>query len=81
MTHRSVEAVLGRLATDPLLRRRFDENPARVLQELRAQGLELTAVELDALASTDAGAIRAFAEALDRRIRKAEVDDRHKEQV
>jgi hypothetical protein len=73
VTHWNVETLIGRLATDPVLQRRFAENPAGVLHELRQQGYELTAVEVDALASTDADAIQSFAEALDRRIRKADV--------
>lgn len=71
MTHRNVETLLGRLVTDPTLRRRFVKDPAVVLGELRDQGFELTPIELEALASTDPDAIRAFAESLDRRIRKA----------
>jgi len=71
MTHRNVETLIGRLATDPVLRRRFGQDPAAVLGELRDQGVELTPVEIEALASTDPEALRAFAEALDRRIRKA----------
>ena len=73
MTHRNVESLIGRLATDPILCRRFAENPAEVLHELKDQGFELTAVEFDALALTDADAIRSFANALDGRIRRAEV--------
>jgi hypothetical protein len=72
MTHRNVETVIGRLATDPGLRRRFAADPAQVLRELEEQGIELTGVELDALAATDSSAIRSFAEALDRRIRRAD---------
>ena len=67
VTHRNVEALLGRLITDPVLRRRFGQNPAGILKELREQGYELTGVEVDALAATDADAIRSFANALDRR--------------
>lgn len=66
--------MLGRLATDPSLRGRFVEDPARVLRELRDEGYELTAVEIEALASTDANAIRSFADTLDRRIRRAIVN-------
>jgi dienelactone hydrolase len=73
VTHRNVEALLGRLITDPVLRRRFGQNPAGILKELREQGYELTGVEVDALAATDADAIRSFANALDRRICRAEV--------
>lgn len=66
--HRSVEVVLGRLVTDPELRCQFAQRPSEVLRE---QGLELTPLELDVLAATDPEAIRAFAEALDARLRKA----------
>lgn len=66
--HRNVEVLIGRLATDPELRRRFAMRPLEVLRE---QQLELNAVELDALASTDPDALRAFAEALDVRLRRA----------
>ena len=76
MSHRNVECLIGRLATDPILRRRFAEEAALVLQELKDQGFELTPIEREALASTDADAIRSFAEALDRRIRKAEIGSR-----
>lgn len=74
MTHRNVEALLGRLATDPSLRSRFVEDPGRLLRELMGEGYELTAVELEALASTNADAIRSFADTLDRRIRRAVVN-------
>jgi hypothetical protein len=72
MTHRNVETLIGRLATDPALRRRFAHDATAVLNELLEQGYELTLVEREALASTDADAIEAFADALDRRIRRAE---------
>jgi hypothetical protein len=67
-----VETVIGRLATDPRLLRQFLENPSGTLAELCSQGLELSAIELDGLASTDATAIRTFANAIDRRIRRAD---------
>jgi hypothetical protein len=73
MTHRNVETVIGRLATDAGFRRRFVANPKAVLDELRGHGFELTFVELEALASTSSEAIESFADALDRRIRKADV--------
>jgi len=69
--HKNVELLLGRLATDPKLRRRFAANPERVLRELAEQGLELTLVELEALAALAPAAIRSFADALDARLRKA----------
>ena len=72
MTHRNVEALIGRLATDPPLRRRFAEDPIVVLRELQEEGYELTPLELDALAATDPDAVRWFAESIDRRIRRAD---------
>jgi hypothetical protein len=71
MTQRNVETLIGRLVTDSHLRRRFSRNPAAVLEEFRRLGHDLTVVELDALASTEARALGSLAEAVDRRIRKA----------
>ncbi len=73
MTHRNVETLIGRLATDTSLRRRFLEDPKGVLSEYRDQGFELTTVEHEALATMDAQAMRAFAEAVDRRIQRVEL--------
>ena len=74
MTHRNVETLIGRLATDPALRRRFAFDPSAAVRAFREEGHELTLVELEALASTDIDAIRSFAGALDRRIRKVDVE-------
>jgi len=65
--HRNVEVLIGRLATDPGLRRRFAAQPH---QALREQALELTEVELEALAATDPEALRDFTATLDPRLRK-----------
>jgi len=66
--HRNVELLIGRLATDQGLRRRFEKRPLEVLRE---QGLELTEVELVALAALSPDALRVFSARLDSRIRKA----------
>jgi hypothetical protein len=71
MSHRGVEVVLGRLATDEAVRRRFSEAPGVVLRELMALGLELSAVELAALEKLDPWAIQRFAQSLDSRLQKA----------
>jgi hypothetical protein len=71
MSHRVVEIVLGRLATDEALRRRFQQAPAAALRELMALGLELSPVELTALESLDTSAVQSFAKALDARLQKA----------
>jgi len=73
MSHRSVETIIGRLATDAGFRRRFLKAPAAVLDELRGQGCELSQVETGALAALDQSAIAAFAEAIDRRLQEVEL--------
>ena len=49
MSQKSVEVVIGRLATDEALRRRFFANPAGTLESLRHQGLDLNPGEIEAL--------------------------------
>jgi hypothetical protein len=71
MSHRGVETVLGRLATDAGLRRRFRQAPIETLRELLAQGLELSSVELEALRSLDSAALERFARTLDQRLQRA----------
>jgi hypothetical protein len=71
MTQRGVEIVLGRLATDEAIRRRFQQSPGLALRELLAMGIELSAVEMLALESLDASAVQRFAQALDPRLQKA----------
>lgn len=70
--HKHVEILIGRLATDPALRRRFLAAPRELLRE---QGLELTELELAALLATDPAALRAFADALDARLRRVSPAD------
>jgi len=71
MSHRGVEIVLGRLATDEKVRQRFREAPEQALEELIHLGLELSPVERAALRALDAAALQRFAHALDARLRKA----------
>lgn len=66
--HRNVEILIGRLVTDPDLRRRFAGHPRAAL---RAQLLELTQVEEEALAATDPAALCALAAELDSRLCRA----------
>ena len=75
MTQKNVEIVLGRLATDNALRRRFLTDPQNLLANLLDEGLELSALELSALRRIDAQAIQAFAGTLDRRLRKTSFDE------
>jgi hypothetical protein len=70
MCQRNVERVIGRLVTDEDFRRRFAETPGAALQEMIECGLELTDLELRALASIDAQLVALFADAIDPRIQK-----------
>ena len=70
--HRNVELLIGRLATDSKLRRRFAAGPEDLLRELVERGLELTEIELAALAATPPEALGALAAALDARLRRYE---------
>ena len=71
MSQRGVEIVLGRLATDSTLRRRFARAPDSTLHELMAEGIELSRVEIDALILLPGAALQTFANALDPRLRRA----------
>lgn len=73
MSHRGVEIVLGRLATDEGMRRRFWQAPTQALQEMIASGLELSSVELTALECLDPSALHRFALSLDPRLQKAQL--------
>jgi hypothetical protein len=70
MSQQSVEQVIGRLATDEDLRRRFESERVAVLRELIASGSELTPVEIHALLHLDSSACRLFARRLDPRLQK-----------
>jgi hypothetical protein len=70
MAQRSVEQVIGRLATDEEFRRRFEAERKTVLEELIAAGLQLTPVEIQALHDLDFSACRRFARCIDSRLQK-----------
>jgi Ribosomally synthesized peptide prototyped by Frankia Franean1_4349. len=72
MSHRSVELVIGRLATDEGFRRRFVADATGALSELRQQGHELTVVEVEALLALDLTAIDRLADAIDQRLQKVD---------
>ena len=71
MSQRHVETFIGRLVTDEELRRRFKQTRDAVIDQMKTQGMELTAVERDALAHIDADACDEFAATLDPRLQKA----------
>ncbi len=70
MSQRSVEAFLGRLATDEGFRLRFRSEPTAVLDELDAGGTPFTPVERRALLVLDLESCERFAGRLDPRLQK-----------
>ncbi len=76
MSQQNVERVIGRMVTDQGFRRRFQRKRFEALFEIVASGLELTTVELQALAAMDSALVARFADALDPRIQKIELPRR-----
>jgi hypothetical protein len=70
IVQRHVEIAIGRLMTDEDARRALRESPAAFFAMLRGAGLELSAVEEEALVAIDHHACAQFAESLDPRIQK-----------
>lgn len=70
MSQRSVEQVIGRLATDEEFRRRFEAEREAVIKELVTSGLELTPVEVKALLDLNFSACKRFARCIDARLQK-----------
>lgn len=75
MSQAYVERVIGLLATDEALRRRFEADPRATLQQLKESGIELTSCEHWALASLDPEQLTRFAAAIDTRLQKADLQD------
>ncbi len=73
MSQRSVEQVIGKLATDEGFRRQFETNRQAALSTAIANGLELTSIEQRALLELDVDAAARFAGCLDPRIQKISV--------
>lgn len=72
MSQKSVEMVVGRLATSGALRRRFEFDRAALLDAFAAQGLAFSPVERSALLELDCSAFERFARRLDQRIQTGE---------
>jgi hypothetical protein len=53
MSQKTVQLLIGRIVTDEELRLRFVRQPLETLTDLREQGFELTASEIEALVETD----------------------------
>lgn len=76
MSQKSVEIAIGRLATDEEARERFLDDPRAAIESLRRGGLELTAIEVEALTALPGSSLEALAEALDPRLQKASLQPR-----
>jgi cobalamin biosynthesis Mg chelatase CobN len=73
MSQINVERVIGLLATDEGLRRRFTKNPQAALREMAERGLELTTCERWSLAHMDPRELARFASAIGPRLQKADL--------
>jgi hypothetical protein len=72
MSQRTVELVIGKLATDEVLRRQFAADPAATLERQVAEW-ELNPCERHALVGLDPAELERFAAALDPRIQKSDL--------
>jgi hypothetical protein len=70
VSQKTVEAFVGRLATDEEFRDRFKANRGAVLDELVASGTPLTSVERRALLGLNFESCERFAGMLDPRLQK-----------
>ena len=73
MSQVNVERIIGLLATDEGLRRRFTKNPHAVLVEMVEQGLELNPCELWSLTRMDPRELARFADAIGPRLQKSDL--------
>jgi len=70
MSQRSVEIVIGRLASDESLRTRFLADPAGTLRSLREAGLDLNLLEFEALLETPSESWKVMASRVHPRLQK-----------
>jgi hypothetical protein len=73
MSQVNVEKIIGLLATDEAIRRRFSEDPQAVLAELAERGVELNPCERWSLTRLDPRELARFAEAIGPRLQKADL--------
>jgi cobalamin biosynthesis Mg chelatase CobN len=74
MSQSNVERVVGQLATDEGMRRRFTRNPRAALEEMVGRGVELTECERWALSRLDPHDLERFAESMDARLQKTDLE-------
>jgi hypothetical protein len=74
MSQSNVERVIGILATDEGLRRDFAHDPQDALRRMRDGGVDLTSAEMRALAMLDPRDLARFADAIDPRLQKSDLE-------
>lgn len=73
MSQKTVERILGKLATDEEVRQHFRSAPEEALANLAGENDPLTPVESEALRALDADLLDRFADALDPRIQRVRI--------
>jgi len=74
MSQLYVERIIGLLATDEALRRKFTENPSATLKKLIESVMELNWCEQRSLAHLDPEELARFAQKIDARLQKIELE-------
>jgi hypothetical protein len=73
MSQIHVERVIGILATDEALRRRFTLNPRATLLEMAEKGMELNSCELWSLLRLDPEELARFSRSIDARLQRSDL--------
>lgn len=76
MTQRSIEILIGRLATDESFRSAFLNDEVAALEEFAQQGHELTGIEIAALRAVRSEVWVQLADEIDPRLQKATLTSR-----
>ena len=81
MSHRAVQSVIGRLITDGVFRRRFEERAGDCLARCGKRGVDLNKTEVAALIETDPRLWSRMARLIDRRLQKGNVAFQREDQT
>lgn len=73
MSQKTVERILGKLATDEGARQLFRSAPRDALARLTAECDPLTPVELEALSALDPAQLERFADTIDPRLQRVRI--------
>ena len=73
MSQKTVEHIIGRLATDEGIRLRFRTDPVVTIAEAAGEPGALTNVERDALSSIDPDVLDRLADAIDPRLQRVRI--------